>query len=204
MDTDQITSVRVRGFEIRDEAARYRIYVTIKQLNGDTHEVAGAQQRWSKIITFSQSLTKQFGKDIVPVLSRPKRFLMKSKFDITHLEERAKSFDTFLKGLLAVVELRNTEEVTNFLSVEVADTKKGKNRANSVTEPNSAARTVLADQTFEDIKVGAKESEEKKHSCLFSRCDHCLRIYNSSQRYWFDSDLSSRRRQCFDTRSSTV
>jgi len=161
MDTDQITSVRVRGFEIRDEAARYRIYVTIKQLNGDTHEVAGAQQRWSKIITFSQSLTKQFGKDIVPVLSRPKRFLMKSKFDITHLEERAKSFDTFLKGLLAVVELRNTEEVTNFLSVEVADTKKGKNRSNSVTEPNSAARTVLADQTFEDIKVGAKETEEK-------------------------------------------
>ena len=165
-DSETPIAVRIRGFEIRDNAARYKIYVTLRDSTGETREVTGAQQRWSKILSFETSLKKLYSSKngysfSLPVVNRPKRFLMKSKFDVTHLEQRAKSLDEWLKALLDVVELRESDELISFLSTEIKDDKKGNGGAGGDTEEyNDAARTVLADQPFVDAQVKASQTEE--------------------------------------------
>lgn len=165
---DKIVGVRVHGYEVIAAAARYKIYITLRDANGDTHEVPGAQQRWSKITAFDSQMKKKYKTSSPPTLQKPRRNMLKSKFDVTHLEARTKSFDAYLKALLEVVDIRDSEEYLDFLSVDVADNtsskdKSGNSNSNdgvSAFSNNDAARTVLADQPFVDLKVPANQTKD--------------------------------------------
>ena len=170
---DNIVGVRVHGYEVIAAAARYKIYITLRDTNGDTREVPGAQQRWSKITAFDSQMKKKHKTSSPPTLQKPRRNMLKSKFDVMHLEARVKSFDAYLKALLEVVDIRDSEEYLEFLTVDVADSTSSKDKSGngngngngdgdgvSTFSNNDAARAVLADQPFVDLKVPANQTKD--------------------------------------------